>query len=127
MKTLSNEQANVWASYYNSKVVVLYKNDVIHTILNSLNKKIVVYYFEDESIPEGYEKRVFLFEDFIREVTKSGNFYFGHASNDINEWYWHINAYTSFTKEALDNFLLDNSATKEYKEKYNFLFENHKK
>ncbi len=122
MRKFENEQANVLASYYNSKVIALYKNEVIYTTITSNNNKVVVYYFEDEPTPEGYEKKDFLFEDFINEVINSGNCYIGHIGNNKDEWSWHTDAYTSYTKEVLDNYLSDINTTKEDKDRYNFLF-----
>lgn len=114
-----NSQYCIYADYHDLLVRVLYEDDVLFT-QKYRGKIFCLFIFDEDYIPDGLEYKEMKFSEFFKLVKKSGYKHFGYYYDEEMYFGFHLDAYKSFTKEALDEFL--KTCPIEKRKEYDFLF-----
>lgn len=111
-------EANVYASYYDPIVNVVCNDD--GELYRHGERGVCLYYFLEDKTNFYPNTKQLKFSEFINTLVEKKYAYFGYAFSNLSYWVWHTDAYSSFTKDNLDNFL--SNTTKSRKKQYDFLF-----
>lgn len=117
---IENSQYCIYADYHNSLVKALFKDDELFT-QKYRGKVFCLFLLDEDDIPDELSYKEMRFSEFFELVKKSGYKYFGYYYDEEMYFGFHLDAYKSFTKEALDEFL--KTCPIEKRKDYDFLFE----